>query len=374
MKIRPMYLLRVLISTFLISFFSLPSSLGAAPASYAQETISDFDSALKSLKKERDALRREVDDLKVEHRSVLDSLELKMKDLEEERGRVGLALEESKVRIAAVEAEKQDLLEKIKDMQIRLDRFEEATSVKDSVFMQAKEENRSLKESLSQTESVLQRSADRIQKLQRAKEDIEVELKSSRARLEKVLFDQDDELLRIKKEREGMALQIKVLEVQAKAAEDQLKKRDTQESAAYKRSKEELKNLMSEQAVLKEKKAALQKKYDELLLASKKETADAVRRADTLAKKVSDLENRNEVAERMMTLADEKLKYYEGVIADLKKGRPAPASAGATDEVRKLKNELAAGQEMVERLKNELSSLSADYKGCLERSKELQLR
>ena len=325
---------------------------------YGKEAVQDLDEGLGKLRKERDKLMDEISHLKTEKMALAEEMHLRIEEVESRAGELNKELDEAYAKIERLKLEKAELSDRLKDARLKLDKFDGKFNAKDAVFMQVKDENDRLKTDLAKAETVMQRSAERIQKLQQEKEGAEKELEKTKKRLTEYFADQDTELSEIREQRENLQKQMKTLSDKFKAAEDQRQTALLEAQA--------LRDKLSRQA--EEASARETKLKKDLTGTSERKLKEAKEKAAALAqaekklkdadKKIDELEKQNNVSEAMMELANEKLKYYAKTLEDLKMKQPAPSSgASATLEACRQENET---------LKAQLTALSEDHKKTLE--------
>lgn len=336
-----------------------PLSVKAEESGYVEETFGDYDQAFGKLRKERDKLVREISALKAERDQLDEQLGLRLAEADSRAEKFQSDLDDAHNRMAMLESEKTDLLEKIRDLELKLSRYDDILSSKDSVFMEAKDESETLKKNVTDLETVLQRSSQMIQKLKREKEGLESELEMTKSRLREYYSGQEGELGKIKADREDLLNQLRVITSKLKSAEDQKKEALSESRELRKKMRAEEEKALERESVMKKEKTRLTEDNERLADDNKKLRDDQAKKARTDRLKIEDLESKNRALERLATLANEKLQYYEGIIAGYKEQKLKVSEDG--QEVAKLRNESAAKDRILDRLKAELQNLKRQY-------------
>ncbi len=341
-----------------LCLFCIWGTACAQNSEFGKEAVQDLDESLSKLRKERDKLRDEISHLRTEKLALAEEMNLRIEEVESRAGELNKELDEANAKIEGLKLEKAELSDKLKDARLRLDKYDGKFNAKDAVFMQVKDENDRLKKDLANAEIVMQRSAERIQKLKREKESAEKELETTKKRLTEYFADQDIELSEIKGQREDLQRQIKVLSEKLKTAEEA-----RQTAVLEARTLRGKLSAQAEEASVKE--AKLKK---DLTGASGREAKESKKTVAALAqaekklkeadRKIDELQRQNDVSQAMMELANEKLKYYVKTFEELKKKKPE-SSCGTSAA-------LEVCQQENEALKAQLTALSEDHKKTLE--------
>jgi chromosome segregation ATPase len=341
-----------------LCLFCIWGTAYAQKSEFGKEAVQDLDESLSKLRKERDKLRDEISHLRTEKLALAEEMNLRIEEVESRAGELNKELDEANAKIEGLKLEKAELSDKLKDARLRLDKYDGKFNAKDAVFMQVKDENDRLKKDLANAEIVMQRSAERIQKLKREKESAEKELETTKKRLAEYFADQDIELSEIKGQREDLQRQIKVLSEKLKAAEE------ARQTAVL--EARTLRDKLSAQAAEASVKEAKLKK--DMTGASGREAKESKKTAAALAqaekklkeadRKIDELQRQNDVSQAMMELANEKLKYYVKTFEELKKKKPE-SSCGTSAA-------LEVCQQENEALKAQLTALSEDHKKTLD--------
>jgi len=341
-----------------LCLFCIWGTAYAQKSEFGKEAVQDLDESLSKLRKERDKLRDEISHLRTEKLALAEEMNLRIEEVESRAGELNKELDEANAKIEGLKLEKAELSDKLKDARLRLDKYDGKFNAKDAVFMQVKDENDRLKKDLANAEIVMQRSAERIQKLKREKESAEKELETTKKRLTEYFADQDIELSEIKGQREDLQRQIKVLSEKLKTAEEA-----RQTAVLEARTLRGKLSAQAEEASVKE--AKLKK---DMTGASGREAKESKKTAAALAqaekklkeadRKIDELQRQNDVSQAMMELANEKLKYYVKTFEELKKKKPE-SSCGTSAA-------LEVCQQENEALKAQLTALSEDHKKTLE--------
>ncbi|MFA5039198.1 MAG: hypothetical protein WC732_05920 [Candidatus Omnitrophota bacterium] len=366
--------MRRTLSLFLTLVFLLGYGLPvlAQSSEYGKESFGEFDQALGKLRRERDKLLREVETLKEERENLSEQLRLRIEEAESRADRLQGDLDDARLRMEMLDAEKADILDRLKDAELKLSRYDDVMSSRDSVLMEAKEENRSLKKSLADVETVLQRSSEMIQKLKREKEGLASELEIVKTRLKEYYFGQESELADIKRERGNLLERINTVSAKLKTEEARGQESLSENRELRKKLRLETEKSLERESVLKKEKDLALSARDNALNEAKKAREESVKAAKEHQRAVADLENKNRVQERMLGLANEKLQSYEERLASAKS---APAALPAetsnlreetlTGEILGLRRELAERDKRIDSLKAELNRVAESYQNCL---------
>lgn len=295
---------------FLCVGLSVPVWAQDSGPSGIHDTLENFDDAFQSLKEERDALRSEIEKLKLEQRALLDGAGARVEAVEDEKRKYSEALSTAEEKIFYLEEEKKGLAEKLEDSQYASEKTGDITNAKDSSIAELKDENARLSQSRAEAESALQKAALRIQKLQTEKESLLDETDTLREERKRILFGYDDDLKVIQEERDRLTARLKALQEKLASYEEKVNGVDKREEALRQKHKEELSRLKAEQ-----------KAAQEVAAGQKEAVAEATQKAKLAGNRAVDLESRNKIGEQKLTLANEKLKVYEERLAGLQKER-----------------------------------------------------
>lgn len=353
-------------SSFLLFFlfiaFFCPDFACSDDSEYARDAFGNFDQALGDLRSERDRLLSETIRLKAEMEDLNRKLEFKSGESEAAVSMKQDELDRAYARIEELQAEKADLNDRLKDAQMKLENFGNVLTSKDSVFMDASDENKRLKKNVTDLETVLQRSAELIQKLKNEKEALERELDATESRLMGYYSDREKELALAKKEQRSLAAELDAQTVKLKSAE---KERDkTLEETRSLRAKldDEAKKSLGLEASMKRQILLLSSDLDSAKRKAESDSQGMSRELKEAGKTIEALENKKVSLERMIVLANEKLAYYEDKLARSKDQRLAIEGQGA-DLL--LRQELDEKEKLIEGLKAELRALGESHRVLL---------
>lgn len=334
--------------------FCFPNRAHARQSESGKEAVRDLDEGLDKLRKERDKLMDEISYLKTEKSALAEEMRLRVEEAESRAGDLNKELDEAYVKIEKLEFERADLADKLKDARLELEKFDGAFNVKDTVFMQVKDENDRLKTDLANAQTVLQRSAEKIRKLNKEKENAENEAEATKKRLRSYFSDQDTQLSEIRGQREELRKQITILSARLEVAEDRRQTAFPEAQAVPEKPARQAEGASEGEAKLKKNMSGTSHRKVKDTKETAAALAQAEKRLEDAGKKISDLEKKNRVAQAMMELANEKLQYYAKALEDSKKKQaPSPFS-------------LEACRQENETLKARLTSLSEHYKRALD--------
>lgn len=301
------------------------------------EALDNFDGAIQDLKEERDALKDEIQNMKVQQRSLFDQVRARLDITEEEKDRTQQELIAARGVIDDLTSQREAMSDRLDESSLAVNRVQDAIQIKDSAIMDAQEEATVLRKQLDGAEASLEKAAAKIQKLEAEKEAYERETGSLRDERKRLLFGQDDELTKAKLDKEKALQELAVLGAKYKAAEEKIALFDDQKDLFAKQRQEAIDALAVAQATLKEKTESLTRDQDDL----KRRHADELERlrqdiADAQAKAKS-LEGDRKLLENKLSLVEEKLALSERKVAQLE-----------TDRIALVKKPAELGQSLVE--------------------------
>ncbi len=351
-------MMRYVMAAAVLCLSCIQGTACAQSSEFGKEAVQDLDEGLSKLRKERDRLMDEISHLKTEKLALAEEMKLRIEEVESRAGELNKELDEAHAKIEGLKLEKAELSDRLKDARLRLEKYDGKFNAKDAVFMQVKDENDRLKKDLANAETVMQRSAERIQKLKAEKESAEKELETTKKRLTAYFADQDTELAEIRGQREDLQRQITVLSQKLKAAEEA-------RQAAVLEARTLRDKLSSQAEAASAKEAKLKKDLTGTSGRKAKESretaaalAQAEKKLKEADKKIDELQRQNDVSRAMMELANEKLEYYAKTFEEMKKKKPE-SSCGTSAA-------LEACQQENETLRARLTALSEDHKKTLD--------
>lgn len=323
-------------------------------SSVIHETLDSFDDAFADLKAERDALRQEIENLRIEQRGLIDGAKKRIEEAEEQKDKFMEALETAESKITALEAGKEGLEEKLEDRKIEIDKAQEAVGVNMSSLEELKTGNAQLTMRWNEAERALEKAAARIQKLQADKESLEAELETMRQERKKILFGYDDELVAIRQQRQDLLSKLEAAEEKLKAAAARAAETDKQEEALKEEHRAELTDLVKARSNMEEKLGRTKAESAALLKQHKEEVAKISERAKAAERKLGDAEDKSKMAEQESALLREKMHFYENAAAQAEKAKE--------DIEKKLKEENAASVKALDVLRERVKVLEEKLK------------
>lgn len=299
--------------------FSLCS--GNPEPTFTSDTVDSFDNAFQALRDERDALRAEIGNLKIEQRALIDDMKKRLEAVEEEKQRYNEALDTAAEQITELKEDKEELTGRFQDVESEAARFNEAIDKKDSDIAALAQENEGLKAELGDAQKALEKAANRIQTMKTEEESLEAELDVMREERKKILFGYDDDLKTIKEGRERLTAQLKAAENKLKIAEEKSGSSGRDKELFIRKHKEEIQKILNEKRALEEKLAESDKERDALIKKYETEIAQMAKESSNLKKKIEDLEFSKKIYKTKLELLEEKENSYKTRISELEAER-----------------------------------------------------
>jgi chromosome segregation ATPase len=358
-----------------ISIIFLPLFLAAGlffgGATFAQnsstrtinDTLNNFDDAFQDLKDERDALHREVEDLKTEQRALLDNAKKRIESIEDEKQKTAEAADIAQDQVKEVQQEKEEIMSDLENTQMQMTRYDEALAGRDAATESMRIENEDLKTALAQNERTLEKAAALIKRLEAEKESLEGEQATIREERKQILSGYGGEMGTIRKQRQELLAQLDDTRDRLKLAEEQVGRFNKKQEKVDKGHDVELakareSSSLSEIAAknMKEELKTVSKVYEEAQAKLKLAEDDLKFKEDKLAAN----EEKFSIAVKDLGIITDKFLALSKEDEDLKKELAVlkDGTEKSSEDAKKEIETLTSGNES---LKKELAALTAEH-------------